>query len=157
MPGQVFTGSEEEIDAFMRTFDYNGDEVVVRDEYLRYYAELFDDTLEKNLPKILKQVDEEKTSEETSEEAQEEVQNEAEAEEDGFLEEIPIPVDEFFEKADLNGNGLITADELRQFMSKQYNMNLNDEQLNDMMAENDLDGDGHLNKEEFARMLKGGD
>ena len=56
---------------------------------------------------------------------------------------------EAFKDFDLNGNGLISAAELRQGLGE----NWTDEEVAEMIREADLDGDGHINYKEFVRMM----
>ncbi len=51
-----------------------------------------------------------------------------------------------------DGNGLISAAELRQIM---WNLGekITDEEVDEMIREGDVDGDGYINFEEFVRML----
>ncbi len=53
---------------------------------------------------------------------------------------------EAFKTFDSDGDGLISAAELRNVMVN-LGENLTDEQINEMVKEADLDGDGHLNYE----------
>lgn len=59
---------------------------------------------------------------------------------------------EAFKVFDSDGNGNITADELKQIM---FNLGekLTEEEVDEMIKEADLDGDGQINYEEFVRMM----
>jgi calmodulin len=59
---------------------------------------------------------------------------------------------EAFQVFDTDGNGSITADELRQIFSN-LGESLTDEEITDMIKEADTDGDGEINYEEFIRMM----
>ncbi|KAF9426209.1 calmodulin-like 3 [Podila epigama] len=61
-------------------------------------------------------------------------------------------IDAIFKEFDLDGNGVITADELGKVLSRQGE-NLTKEQLKDMIKAADLNGDNVIDKEEFARMV----
>jgi len=58
-----------------------------------------------------------------------------------------------FKVFDKNGNGFITADELRHIMTN-IGDSLNDEEIEEMIKEADGDGDGQINYEEFAKILR---
>ena len=53
---------------------------------------------------------------------------------------------EAFKHFDRDGNGLISADELRRAMTN-LGEKMSDEEVNEMIREADLDGDGHVNYE----------
>lgn len=53
---------------------------------------------------------------------------------------------------DRDNNGYITLDELQRAM-QMIGENVTDAQLNEMLALADLDKDGRINYEEFARLL----
>jgi len=53
-------------------------------------------------------------------------------------------VAEFFEKIDVNGDKMLSADELRQALAKYKNMQPDDEQINKLMQTLDLDKDGSI-------------
>ena len=55
-----------------------------------------------------------------------------------------------FKVFDRDGNGLISAAELRQVMTK----NWTDEEVAEMIRDADVDSDGHINYEEFVRMMR---
>lgn len=59
---------------------------------------------------------------------------------------------EAFQVFDTDGNGSITADELRQIFSN-LGEKLTDEEINDMIKEADMDGDGEINYQEFVKMM----
>ena len=51
-----------------------------------------------------------------------------------------------------SGNGFISASELRHVMTY-LGEKLTDEEVDDMIKEGDVDGDGQLNYEEFVKMI----
>lgn len=53
---------------------------------------------------------------------------------------------------DRDGNGLISAAELRHVMTN-LGEKLTDDEVDEMIREADIDGDGHINYEEFVRMM----
>ena len=59
---------------------------------------------------------------------------------------------EAFQVFDADGNGMISADELRQIMAN-LGEKLTQEEVEDMVKEADIDGDGQINYEEFVRMM----
>jgi calmodulin len=59
---------------------------------------------------------------------------------------------EAFKVFDTDGNGSITADELRQIFHN-LGEKLTDEEIEDMIKEADTDGDGEINYHEFVRMM----
>ena len=56
---------------------------------------------------------------------------------------------------DRDGSGLITAAELRHVMTN-LGEKLEDEEIDEMIREADIDGEGHINYEEFVRMMMAG-
>ena len=59
---------------------------------------------------------------------------------------------EAFKVFDRDGNQLISAAELRQVMTT-LGEKLTDEEVDEMIREADIDGDGQINYEEFVRMM----
>ena len=59
---------------------------------------------------------------------------------------------EAFQVFDTDGNGSITADELRQIFNN-LGEKLTDEEITDMIKEADIDGDGEINYQEFVKMM----
>ena len=57
-----------------------------------------------------------------------------------------------FKVFDRDGNGLISAAELRHVMTN-LGEKLTDEEVDEMIKEADIDGDGQINYEEFVRMM----
>ena len=53
---------------------------------------------------------------------------------------------------DKDGNGFISAAELRHVMTN-LGEKLTDEEVDEMIAEADVDGDGQINYEEFVKMM----
>lgn len=59
---------------------------------------------------------------------------------------------EAFQVFDREGNGLITAQELRHVMTN-LGEKLSAEEADEMIREADVDGDGQINYEEFVKMM----
>ena len=59
---------------------------------------------------------------------------------------------EAFSLFDKDSNGLISAEELRLVM-KNLGENQTDGEIGEMMREADTDGDGHINYDEFVKMM----
>ena len=57
-----------------------------------------------------------------------------------------------FRVFDKDGNGYVSATELRFVMGK-LGVNFTDEELTEMFAEADTDGDGQINLREFSEMM----
>ena len=57
-----------------------------------------------------------------------------------------------FKIFDKEGNGLININELKHIMVT-LGKNLSESEINDMLKEADIDGDGYINYEEFVRSL----
>ena len=60
---------------------------------------------------------------------------------------------EAFKVFDRDGNGLISASELKHVIEKSSGENLSDNEVNEMINEADIDGDGFINYDEFVRMM----
>ena len=65
---------------------------------------------------------------------------------------IQIKMREAFRAFDKNGNGFISAAELRHVMTN-LGERITDEEVDEMMREADIDGDGQINFEEFVAMM----
>lgn len=63
-------------------------------------------------------------------------------------------IKEAFRLFDKDGNGYISACELRQLMTS-LGEKLTDDEVGEMIREADIDGDGQVNYEEFLRMMQG--
>merc|ERR1712118_2012 len=61
-------------------------------------------------------------------------------------------IKEAFKVFDKDGNGLISAAELRHVMPN-LGEKLTDEEVDEMIREADVDGDGQINYEEFVKMM----
>lgn len=59
---------------------------------------------------------------------------------------------EAFKVFDRDGNGFISAAELRHIMTN-LGEKMSDSEVDDMIREADLDGDGQINYEEFVKMM----
>jgi len=61
-------------------------------------------------------------------------------------------IKEAFKVFDKDGNGFISAAELRHVMTN-LGEKLTDEEVDEMIREADIDGDGQINYEEFVKMM----
>ena len=61
-------------------------------------------------------------------------------------------IKEAFRVFDKDGNGYISASELRHVMTN-LGEKLTDEEVDEMIREADIDGDGQINYEEFVKMM----
>ncbi len=59
---------------------------------------------------------------------------------------------EAFKVFDRDGNGLISGNELQHVMTS-LGENISQDEVEEMIKEADLDGDGYINYEEFVRMI----
>lgn len=59
---------------------------------------------------------------------------------------------EAFKVFDKDGNGFISAAELKHIMAK-LGEKYTDEEIDEMIRETDIDGDGQINYEEFVKMM----
>ena len=66
--------------------------------------------------------------------------------------DIEDELKEAFRVFDKDGNGYISAAELRHVMTY-LGEKLTDEEVDDIIGEGDVDGDGQLNYEEFVKMM----
>jgi calmodulin len=64
-------------------------------------------------------------------------------------------IKEAFKVFDKDGNGFISAAELRHIMTN-LGEKLTDEEVDEMIREADVDGDGQINYDEFVDMMVGG-
>jgi len=67
-------------------------------------------------------------------------------------EQIAIVHAELFYVFDRDGNGLISSEELAQVM-KSLGERLTGQEVDAMMSEADVDGDGQINFQEFVKMM----
>jgi len=72
-----------------------------------------------------------------------------------FAPETPDALREAFRIFDKEGNGLISASEIRHILCN-LGEKLTDEEVDEMIREADLTGDGQINCEEFVRILENG-
>jgi len=69
-----------------------------------------------------------------------------------FEIDIEEEIKESFADFDMDGNGLVSAKELRHVMTN-LGERLTDKQVDGMIKEADIDGDGHINYDEFVAMM----
>lgn len=67
-------------------------------------------------------------------------------------EDLESDIREAFRIFDKDGNGIISAAELRHVMTN-LGEKLTDDEVDEMLREADIDGDGEINYQEFARMI----
>ncbi|KAK6999836.1 calmodulin-3 [Biomphalaria glabrata] len=72
-----------------------------------------------------------------------------------FAPETPDALRDAFRIFDKDGNGLISASEIRHILCN-LGEKLTDEEVDEMIREADLTGDGQINFEEFVRILEAG-
>uniref|UniRef100_A0A0B7A229 EF-hand domain-containing protein n=1 Tax=Arion vulgaris TaxID=1028688 RepID=A0A0B7A229_9EUPU len=73
----------------------------------------------------------------------------------GFDPESQDALREAFRIFDKDGNGLISAVEIRHILCN-LGEKLSDEEVDEMIREADITGDGHINYEEFLKILEAG-
>jgi len=61
-------------------------------------------------------------------------------------------IEEAFKVFDKDGNGYISATELRHVMTS-LGEKLSEEEVDEMIREADVDGDGQINYQEFVKMM----
>ena len=66
--------------------------------------------------------------------------------------DLEAEIKEAFRVFDKDGNGFISASELRIVMVN-LGEKLSDNEINEMIREADVDGDGHINYDEFVKMM----
>merc|ERR1712046_54842 len=69
-----------------------------------------------------------------------------------FLNLMAKEIKEAFKVFDKDGNGFISAAELRHVMTN-LGEKLTDEEVDEMIREADVDGDGQINYEEFVKIM----
>jgi calmodulin len=60
---------------------------------------------------------------------------------------------EAFKCIDLDGNGVISKEELKQIVLKTMQSEIDEKEIDEMMREADIDGDGFINYDEFVKIL----
>jgi calmodulin len=60
---------------------------------------------------------------------------------------------EAFKCMDLDGNGFISKEELKEMVQKTMQKEIDETEIDEMMDEADLDGDGLIDFDEFVRIL----
>ena len=60
---------------------------------------------------------------------------------------------EAFKCIDLDGNGFISKEELKQIVLKTMQSEIDEKEIDEMMREADIDGDGFINYDEFVKIL----
>jgi calmodulin len=70
-----------------------------------------------------------------------------------FKNEDDTEIIALFRAFDKDNNGLITAEEMREAFAK-FNEDFSEEEIEEMIKDADVDGDGLINYEEFVEMLK---
>ena len=149
MPKMTSQMTEEQIAEYKEAFsvfDKNGDGAITRDELGTVMRSLGQNPTETDLQDIINEVDADRDGAINFQEfltmmglKMEEVNREAE-------------LREAFSLFDKDSNGLISAEELRLVM-KNLGENLTDGEIGEMMREADTDGDGHINYDEFVKMM----
>lgn len=141
-----FTPDEiEEIREAFSLFDKNGDGVITISELGRVMRSLGQNPTEAELEAIINEFD---ISGDGSIGFQEFLSLMARTTKTTDIEEELL---ELFRMFDVDGNGLISAIELRHMMIN-IGERVNDEEIQEMIRQVDVDGDGHINFEEFLRM-----
>ena len=146
MFNNISKNKENEYKSIFDKYDYNKDGIVNSSE----------------LANILKAIDIDASSQEIKEILEEiELEENGEIDFDSFINivnrrEKYVDTEEevlnAFKIFDKEGNGLININELKHIMLT-VGKNLSEPEINDMLKEADIDGDGYINYEEFVRSL----
>ena len=146
MFNNISKNKENEYKSIFDKYDYNKDGIVNSSE----------------LANILKAIDIDASSQEIKEILEEiELEENGEIDFDSFINIINrrekyVDTEEevlnAFKIFDKEGNGLININELKHIMLT-VGKNLSEPEINDMLKEADIDGDGYINYEEFVRSL----
>ncbi|CAM8911775.1 unnamed protein product [Rhodiola kirilowii] len=141
--------NEEKINQFweaFRLFDKNGDGCITIEELATVIGSLDQSPTEEELQDMISEIDSDgngtiEFSEFLSLMARKIEENDAEEE-----------LKEAFKVFDKDQNGYISATELRHVMIN-FGEKMTDEEVEQMIREADLDGDGQVNYEEFVKMM----
>ena len=60
---------------------------------------------------------------------------------------------EAFKCIDLDGNGTISKDELKEMVQRTMQSDISEQEIEEMMNEADTDGDNEINFDEFVKIL----
>lgn len=131
-----------------RLLDADGDGTITRDELARVFANLGHTASESEIDEYMARATGSRAADTISLgefiATMERVANAARGDDD--------EIRRAFEVFDCNGNGYIDAGELRRVMTA-FGEALTEEEVNDMMAEADTNGDGRIDYDEFKAMM----
>lgn len=60
---------------------------------------------------------------------------------------------EAFKSIDLDGNGTLSKDELKEMVQRTMQSDISEQEIEEMMNEADTDGDNEINFDEFVKIL----
>ncbi|XP_070556029.1 calmodulin-like [Ptychodera flava] len=142
--------SKDDLYQAFREFDRNGDGYITIDELRRTMKKLGETISEDELREMMKEADQDGDGRVNYKEFAKIIRNEDPMDAYNHTDPSHQGLMDVFHDIDEDGNGYITIEELRHALRK-IPQHYTDEDIEDMMEEADINGDGKVNYMEFLR------